>query len=387
MYRKTRFTGVLLLCFTALCSSLAAQQEYPAISMDDFGDGVRHWYGIKDKSNIIDAVPNQQVYKESQIKEIADNIILFQRNNGGWPKNYDMRAILTVEQKQKLADTKDVLHTTFDNSTTYTHIRYLAKVYKLTQDEKYRRACEDGIRFCLNAQYPNGGWPQYYPLEKGYSRHITYNDGAFLGVLKLMQSVANGQAEFAFIDSELKEKAATAYQKGLDCILKTQITDNGRLTVWCQQHDELSLQPAWARAFEPPVICNAESADIVLFLMSLEKPDEKIKQAVRAAVKWFEDSKIRNTRVMTVKAPVENSQYRSYATDKVVVVDSTAAPVWTRYYEPVTDRPMFCDRNSKYLYALADVSRERRVGYAWYVYNPQKVLDKYPAWEKRIAKQ
>lgn len=387
MYRKTHFTVILMLCCTCLCSRLQAQQDYPAISMEDFGDGVRHWYGIKDRSNFINPVPNQPVYKETQLKEIADNILLFQRDNGGWPKNYDMRAILTPEQKQKLADTKSVLHTTFDNSTTYTHIRYLAKVYNLTHEERYRKGCEDGIRFCLNAQFVNGGWAQYFPLEKGYSRHITYNDGAFLGVLKLMQSIATGEPDFSFIDSCLRAKAETSFRKGLECILNSQILDNGRLTVWCQQHDEQTLKPAWARAFEPPVICNGESADIVAFLMSLNKPDARIIQSVRAAVKWFESSKILYTRVQTVKAPVENSQYRSFATDKVVVTDSTAAPVWTRYYEPITDRPMFSDRNSKYLYSLAEVSRERRVGYAWYVYSPQKVLDNYPAWEKRIARQ
>ena len=68
-----------------------------------------------------------------------------------------------------------------------------------------------------------------------------------------------------------------------------------------------------------------------------------------------------------------------------MVVDSAAAPIWTRYYELGTHRPLFCDRNSEFLYSLAEVSLERRSGYAWYTGSPQKVLDKYLAWQKKYA--
>ncbi|MFT3752403.1 MAG: pectate lyase [Paludibacter sp.] len=378
-------------CFIAISCQCWAQEKtqaanYPAISMEPFGDSMRHWYGIADPSNIVNAVPNQPKYNENEITNIADNILIYQRNNGGWPKNYDMTAILTPEQLNSLVKTKDILHTTFDNSTTYTHIDYLAKVYSITHIEKYREACEKGIHFCLDAQYANGGWPQYYPLDKkNYSRRITYNDGAYLGVLKLMQKIVNNDPNFAFVGKELRKKAQISYQKGLNCILKTQILDNGRLTVWCQQHDEVTLQPAWARAFEPPSICNGESSSIVLFLMNLEHPGDEIIQSVQCAVKWLNESRIMNTRIETIKGTTEPSRYRTITTDKVVVTDSTARPIWTRYYELGTDRPLFCDRNGKYLYSMSEVSRERRTGYGWYTYSPQEVLNKYPKWQKKWA--
>ena len=388
MRKKLLFVTGCLICVASACLAQDKTQpaSYPAISMAPFGDGTRHWYGIKDPSNIINAVPNQPKYSETEITKIADNILLYQRNNGGWPKNYDMQAILTPEQKQKLIDTKNVLHTTFDNSTTYTHIEYLAKVYTTTHIAKYKTACEKGIVFCMAAQYANGGWPQYYPIEpKGYSRRITYNDGACIGVMKMLEKIIKCNSDFSFVSNKLRKKAEIAYQKGLNCILNTQIVDNGKLTVWCQQHDEITLQPAWARAFEPPSICNGESGTIVLFLMAVEKPDARIIKSIQSAVKWFEDSKIRNTRVETVSGTTEDSKYRTITTDKVVVTDSTAKPIWTRYYELATDRPLFCDRNSKFLYSLAEVSRERRTGYGWYTYSPQDVLNKYPAWQKKWA--
>jgi PelA/Pel-15E family pectate lyase len=355
-----------------------------SISMEPFGDSMRHWYGIHDDGNIVNPVKNQPKYKESEITKIADNILLYQRNNGGWPKNYDMQAILIPEQVDSLLKTKDQQHTTFDNSTTYTHIEYLAKVYSLTQIEKYKEACMKGIRFVLLAQYPNGGWPQYFPIEKGnYSRRITFNDGAYMGIMKMLNRIVGNDPDFVFVDNAFRNEVKNAYKKGLDCILKMQIVDGGKLTVWCQQHDEINLQPAWARAFEPPSICNGESASVVLFLMSIDKPDHKIIESIQCAVKWFQDSKIYHTKVETVPAPAFKSQWKTTTYDRVVVTDSLAPPIWTRYYELGTEKPLFCDRNSKFLYSMDEVSRERRSGYGWYTYAPQEVLDKYPEWQKK----
>ncbi|MBP7469855.1 MAG: pectate lyase [Flavobacterium sp.] len=384
--RFTQLFVFVLSCFSFVFSTAQDNNQHKTtISTKPFSDGVNHWYHIKDKTNIVNPVPNQPQYPESEYTKIADNIIYFQRDNGGWPKNYDMRAVLTPEQINEVVKTKSILHTTFDNATTYTHVYYLAQVYTLTQTEKYKEACLKGIDFILDAQYPNGGWPQYFPLEKGYSRHITFNDGGYIGIMELLGKIISGDSNFAFVDSKTKTKVSEAYQKGIDCILKMQIMDQGKLTAWCQQHDEVTLLPAWARAFEPPSICNGESAGVVLFLMNIENPNEKIIQSVQAAVKWFSDSKIYNTRVETFDAPKEESKYMTMTKDNRVVTDPTAPPIWTRYYELGTGKPLFCDRDSKLLYSMAEVSRERRVGYAWYTYSPEKVLKKYPEWQKKWA--
>lgn len=387
---KTKRTAHLLALVLTIFSfvSTAAQsnkESKTSISTKPFNDGVNHWYHIKDKTNIVNPIPNQPQYPESEYTKIADNILYFQRDNGGWPKNYDMRAILTPGQTKDVVKTKSILHTTFDNATTYTHTYYLAQVYTLTKTKKYKLGCLNGIDFILKAQYSNGGWPQYFPLEKGYSRYITFNDGGYMGIMELLEKIISGDTNFAFLDSKTKSKVSEAYQKGIDCILKMQIVDQGKLTAWCQQHDDVTLLPAWARAFEPPSICNGESAGVVLFLMNIDNPNEKIIQSVQAAVKWFSDSKIYNTRVETFDAPQFESKYMTVTKDNRVVTDPTAPPIWTRYYELGTGKPLFCDRDSKYLYSMAEVSRERRVGYAWYTYNPEKVLKKYPEWQKKWA--
>ncbi|MFA9187090.1 pectate lyase [Flavobacterium sp. FBOR7N2.3] len=379
---------VLLIVFVlsnAFINAQSNKKDADFITTKPFGDSERHWYGIKDPNNLVDPVPNQQKYPESDYTKIADNMILFQRANGGWPKNYDMKAILTPEQVEKVASTKAILHTTFDNETSYTHVYYLAQVYTATKIEKYKEACEKGIQFIIDAQYANGGWPQYFPLEKNYSRYITFNDGAYIGIINLLDQIVNNNPNFSFVDAALKSKVTQSYNKGIDCILNMQIKDNGRLTAWCQQHDEVTLAPAWARKFEPPSICNAESVDVVLFLMKIKNPNERIIQSIQSAVKWFEDSKIYNTRIESFEIDAFESKYKTVKHDVRAVVDSTAAPIWARYYELGTNKPLFSDRNSELLYSLAEVSVERRNGYSWYTYEPKKVLDKYRDWQQKYA--
>lgn len=357
---------------------------YSTIDYEPFQDNTHHWYDIADKHNMINALPARPRYKQTEITNIANNILLFQKNNGGWPKNYDFFAILTPEQKNSVKAAKGETNTTFDNGNTYTQIAALAIAFKATGVEKYKTACLKGLEFVLKAQYKNGGWPQYYPIEKdNYSSHITFNDGAMIGVMQLIKDILDGKPQYAFIDSKLRERLESAYNKGMDCIIKTQINDAGKPTAWCQQYDEVTLQPAWARKFEPPSICNKESADLVLFLMSIDHPKKEIIDAIQNAVVWFDESIIHNTRVKTIPAPRVQTPYKVSATDKVVVTDSTAPAIWTRYYELKTHRSLFCNRDSKVVYSLAEVVRERRDGYGFYTYSPQQVLDKYPAWKNK----
>ena len=361
-----------------------AESISTGIDTNDFYNSKHHWYDIKEAKNVINPEPNQPRYNETQIKEIADNILLYQRDNGGWPKNYDMKAILTKDQKEKVIAAKPIPYTTFDNGATYSHIKYLAKAYQIIKDEKYKEAALKGIDFVLSAQYANGGWPQYYPLEKKYSREITFNDDAMTGVMRVLKDIMDNEPYYSFVDKARREKAKTAFDKGLDCILKCQIKDNGILTGWCQQHDPNTLAPVMARAYELPSICNREGANVVLFLMSIDKPSKEVINSVQAAVKWFEESKIVGIRVEEFNTPPFQTPLRLLKTDKKVVEDKNAPPIWARFYELGTHKPLFSNRQSERLYSMAEVDRERRA-YGWYVYDPQKALDEYPAWQKKWA--
>ena len=382
------FVFILLLFFVSFSFAQESTTIYKFTKIDPapFADNSHHWYDIFDKSNVVNPMPGRPQFKPDQLTEIAENIILFQKKNGGWAKNYDVFAILTDAQKDSVKASAGVLNTTFDNGSTFNHIAALSNVYTVTKVDKYKFAAIKGLKYIIQSQYKNGGWPQYYPLESNYSSHITFNDGAMVGIMVLLKDIHDGKPQYAFINDKQRKSLDKAYLKGLDCILKTQINDAGKPTAWCQQYDEVSLKPAWARKFEPASICNKESADLVLFLMSIDHPDQKVIDAVKNAVRWFQDSKIYNTRVKTIPAERTITPFRVSVSDKIIVTDTTAPPIWTRFYELKTHRPIFCNRDSKIVYSLAEVARERRDGYGWYVYSPQQVLDKYSVWEKKWAK-
>lgn len=378
----------IISCLCILFINHAVAQEgagFTKINTGIFADAAHHWYDILEKDAVIHPLPGRPRYQATELVAIGENILLLQKENGGWPKNYDIMAILSPAQKDSVLAAKKLENTTFDNGTTYTHVETLAGIYQATKDDRYMTAALKGIDFILSAQYVNGGWPQYFPLEKNYSSHITYNDGAMGGIMELLKDIIEGNSRYVFIDPERMKKIREAWNKGLNCLIKTQINDNGKPTAWCQQHDETTLQPAWARTFEPPCICNGESADLVLLLMSIKKPTPEVISAIDNAVAWFRESAITGIKVKTIEAPVLNTPFTVSKTDKVVVQDSTAPRIWARYYELKTHRPLFCNRNYKMVYSLAEVDRERRDGYGWYTYAPEKVLAKYDSWKKKIA--
>jgi PelA/Pel-15E family pectate lyase len=66
----------------------------------------------------------------------------------------------------------------------------------------------------------------------------------------------------------------------------------GRRTVWCAQHDEVTLAPAPARKYELVSLSGHESVGIVRFLMSIDHPDNRVIDAVESAIAWFNESKL-----------------------------------------------------------------------------------------------
>jgi PelA/Pel-15E family pectate lyase len=356
-----------------------------SISTANFQDGAHHWRDIHDEDQEITPLPGQPRYPESDIVHIADNILLYQKSNGGWPKNYDMRAILTDAQKKTLAGKKNSRATTFDNGATHSQVQYLAEAFARTHQSRYRRASIGGIDFILGAQQSSGGWPQFFPDTSGYRRYITFNDGAMVGVMQVLGRIAGRKPEFEFVDAARREKARLAFARGIQCILLCQMKDSLGLTGWCQQHDNHDYSPRPARTFEPAAISGLESADIVHLLMSVQNPSAEVVAAVQGAVQWFDRSRVRGVSLKVVPAPHAHFKYHDTEVDRVLVTDPAASPLWARYYEIGTNVPLFCNRDGKPVYSLGDVERERRTGYTWYSDDPAKVLDAYYSWQRVCA--
>ena len=314
----------------------------------------------------------------------ADNMLLFQRESGGWSKQFKGKAFdynveFSAAEKSDIAAEAKKDDANIDNGSTAKEIRYLVKTYKKINNPKYLAAAENGIRFLLKAQYKNGGWPQYYPDKSSYRPQVTYNDNAMINTLNVLQDVALKQNDLDIVNAELIEPSTKAVSKGIECILKTQIKVNGKLTAWCQQYDESTLLPAKARAYELPSISGSESVNIVEFLIKQPNPSQEIKNAINAAIEWLQLVKITGYKIVDNPAPGTPK-----GKDKLLVADSTSI-MWARYYEIETNKPFFCDRDGIKKYSIQEIGYERRNGYAWYGTWAKNLLEKeYPDWLKRM---
>jgi PelA/Pel-15E family pectate lyase len=360
-----------------------------AIDVSAFRDGIHHWRKIRDPKRVIHVEPDQGSYAVEQVDEIAENMLLFQRANGGWPKDYDMLAVLTPEQAQVIRETHDRNDTSFDNYNIHSQVDYLARAYAAGGEKSWRDACVRGFDFIVAAQLPGGGFPQQHPEGSGYAKFITFNDGVTIGALNVLHDAVAGVPQWDWLDDERRQAAAQSVDAGLKCILNCQIDVNGKRTGWCQQHDPETLAATPARSFELASICPQETTAIVRFLMRLPSPNEQVVQAIEDAVAWLRETQLSGVRVERVAAEQEKYEFHTTDFDVVAVADERAKPIWARHYEIGTNQPVFAGRDAVKRYALIEIARERRTGTPWYGDWPQRLLEKeYPAWQasRSVAK-
>lgn len=381
MWRVFRFATLLVLCPAVWATGLQ-----PADNMDDYR-ALSTTLAQKDqramarelaennlteplpapKANRFGFNPEQPVdfYGTAEGARIADIILSYQTPSGGWSKRTDMGT--EPRPKGGAYGTESKYIPTFDNSATTTQFQALVRAHAATGEQRYAEAAERALRLMLLAQYPSGGWPQTFPLTGGYHDLITYNDAVTSNLLTAIATAARG--DLPFVGTELQQAAAHSLERGLQSVVNTQVKSDGKAGIWGAQHDPQTLLPAKARAYEPAALASAESADLVLFLMTLENPPEPIKQAIVAAHQWFTEHQISGYRW--------DQKLHEYSE---LIADPDAGPLWARFYELDTHKPVFGDRDGSVHYDIDKISTERRRGYGWYTEKPAKVLKAYPQW-------
>jgi PelA/Pel-15E family pectate lyase len=347
--------------------------------------------GFSARSMPLDREPSWYACYEA--RHIADVIVSFQTPAGGWGKNIDMSKkarhpgeAFTSNNLSKFLGKDDFDRPrepewnyvgTIDNDATTTQLKFLAKTINAvgpTNAKAYRSSFAKGMNYLFEAQFPNGGWPQVWPLEGSYHDAITYNDDAMVNVMELMRGVAEGEIEYAFVPHETRERASKSFARGLQCVLATQIKVGGRRTVWPQQDDALTLEPVSARNYEPPAQCTNESASILLMLMNdLPHPSAAEKEAIRAAAAWFR------------KTAIYGQSWGQTTEGRRLISTADAGPIWARYYEIGTDRRLFGDRDRSIHDNVNEISEERRNHYQWYSADPQRAIVRFESWNKEHA--
>lgn len=325
---------------------------------------------------VASGMPKSWYGSEESIK-VAENVLLFQRDIGGWPKNIAFHLTLNESERATVQHQKGANDAMFDNGATTTEMKFLAVMYNKTGNTAYMESFNRGLKFILNAQYDNGGWPMFYPVRKGYYTHITFNDNAIVNILLMLRNIRDSDQLYSSIVSfENYQRAEKSYNKGIDIILRTQIVVNGKPTVWCAQHDENTLLPVKARSYELASFSGAESSGIVKLLMEIPDPSPEIIRSVEGAMEWFDSHRLKNTRWDLFK----NEEGKQ---DRRIVSDPMAGDMWARFYDLETEEPYVCDRDGLKKKELQEIGYERRNGYNWYTDEPNKLFKLHSAWKKK----
>ncbi len=309
---------------------------------------------------------------DSKSEQYAMNIISWQMEHGGfglhegdfYERKWDGKSArsIWISEGTELGN--------FDDDATIAEMRYLAEVYRETNDiEKQiaiKHAVHKALTFIFNSQYETGGWPQVFPKRKKhiYSNYVTLNDHAMIRVMVLLADIEAGIPPFdsGLVAPDAKRKIPGALKKGVEYLLKAQIKNNGMLTIWGAQYDPSTYEPMSARKYEFASKASRESVGVLAFLMNWPYQTPKIEAAINGGVAWFKKNKI------------DNLAYKHGR-----MVPKPGAQLWYRYYELGHDAHFFGDRDGLKKYDLKDVSEERRRGYAWagsFGYHLLKVLNR-----------
>lgn len=325
-------------------------------------------------------------YGSAEARATADAVVTFQTPAGGWSKNQDRRIARlpgqrfsndaeTMEQNPANFDAPADRFWTFvgslDNDATWSEMRFLAKVAAHApgpEGDAWRASVIRGVHYLLNAQYPNGGWPQNWPLEGGFHDSITFNDNAVAQAAMVLNDVAHGAEGFDFVPADLEGRAAEATRKAIDVILASQVRYGDRVMGWPQQVEPMRLVPTSARNYEPRSVASGETTDILIFLMQQPDPSPEMQAAIRAGAAWLDAVK------------VHDKSFEMTADGRKLIDKPGAGPLWSRNYDIVTGRPIFGDKDQTIHDDVNGISIGRRNGYSWWLASPQKALDAYAAW-------
>lgn len=309
--------------------------------------------------------PGDPWFAGEEAGALADIVLSYQTPAGGWSKKtgYSKGARQPGMQWSSQYDPGSSPHYlgTFDNRSTTEQLQFLASVAQATGRDDCREAVLRGIDYVLAAQFPNGGWPQVFPLEGDYHDNITFNDDAMTHVLNLLRELVSDDPRFAFVPEDKRAAAAAALRRGVDCAIRLQVRQDGGPAGWCAQYDPLTLAPAEARGMEPVALGSVESSNLLKLLMKLEDPRPELVAAIEGGLDWLERS---------------------------ILPSDDGKPRWARFYDLADNRPMFPGRDGVIYESFEEMAKHNELGYDYFSSRPSSALGSSQAkWRKMLAKE
>lgn len=199
--------------------------------------------------------------------------------------------------------------TTLDDNTTQEALRLLMRLDQTLKfkDQQIHDAAMYGLEKLMEAQYPNGAWPQrfveppdpaafpvlkanypedwsrVFPSQK-YSHYYTFNDNSIADTIDVAF-----QAARTYNDDRYRDAAKRAG----DFILLAQMPEPQ--PGWAQQYNP-DMQPAWARKFEPASITGGEAGGVIRALLAIyrETGDAKYLAPIPRALEYYRSCTLDN---------------------------------------------------------------------------------------------
>lgn len=232
-------------------------------------------------------------------RSVANVLIYGQHELGGWHYfiDFDQSGLMEWYKdtaSQFIRGYEEFRHyygnCTFDDNVTQAPTSFLLHLYNETLEPTYLGPLEKALNFILRAQYPNGGWPQRFPLKHeyvhdgfdDYTSNYTLNDDAMNNTIDLLMEAYEILGNKRYLD---------AARRGCDFFILSQGPEE--LPAWSEQYD-MDIKPDWARTHEPPAYCTRQTVHTLEMLMKmfLFTGDRRYLKPIPAALNWIEVSKL-----------------------------------------------------------------------------------------------
>ena len=237
------------------------------------------------------ATGNEYYYQAAQ--KAANAIIWGQSHEGGWNYMIDFAGDRSMKEWYNTIGKngwrlEEFQHyygnSTFDDDITSDAARFLLRMYLEKLDSSYKPALDKAIGFILKSQYPNGGWPQRYPLKydfnkeghADYTSYYTFNDDVIWENTHFLIQCYLALGEERFLDP---------IRRGMDFYL---ISQDG-CGAWGQQLN-MNLETAGARTYEPAAFLPGATCENALLLLKFYQytGDAKYLAPIPNAIQWLE---------------------------------------------------------------------------------------------------
>lgn len=230
-------------------------------------------------------------YYLDRAREIAGALAAGQHPSGGWNYfiDFDPEGLPGYYEAffskcwgwQEYLKQRD--NCTFDDYSTTEPTRFFLRLYAATNDPAHQAVLDRALEHILRAQYPDGGWPQRYPLDgDDYTAARTFNDDVIHDCIEVL---------FEAHETLGDDRYRAAARAGMDFYLRAQ--QPPPQAGWCQQHGA-DLKPVWGRPFEIGTVSASQTHTNILHLFSFYgiTGDPKYLAPIPAALDWLDSARI-----------------------------------------------------------------------------------------------